>query len=167
MNKRGQIFLAAALILIILLMSFGVIYNSANAPKGNSRVGNLAKEIKYEALRTIDYGVKEGKNFEQISPLLNSVISNYSSLNSDLLIFGWFYSPSEGKESQFFYEKGASATVPTELNVTKSSDSKYLMIKWNEDYRNIYYNLSLNDKVYNFNVLIERGEKNEKVIAAE
>lgn len=167
MNKRGQIFLAAALILAILLLSFGVIYNSARASKSDRRIADLAKEIKYEGLKTIDYSVKEVKTYDQAKSLLDSLLSNYSGANPDLIIYGWFYSPSESRESEFFYDKGKASAPPDSLNSTKSSNSKYLIIRWNESDINIYYNLSLNNKAHNFNVLIERGEGNERIIAAQ
>ena len=167
MNKRGQIFLAAALIIAIILLSFGLVHNSAYSSKTDNRIKGLAKEIKYEGLRVIDYGVSQGASFAEISELLNQTMANYSSLNPDIVLFSWVYSPFEDEESKFFYNKGISESLPSEINVTKSPDLKYILIRWKDSHRNIYYNLSMNNRTYNFNVLVERGNNNEKIIAAE
>jgi len=83
------------------------------------------------------------------------------------VLFSWVYSPFEDEESKFFYNKGINESLPSEINVTKSPDLKYILIKWKDSHRNIYYNLSMNNRTYNFNVLVERGNNNEKIIAAE
>src|SRR3989338_1296219 len=167
MNKRGQIFLAGALILVIVLMGSGIVYNSARAVKGDLRVSELAKEIKYEGLRVIDFGESNEKTFEEKTDDVKAMLGEYAASNPDLTIFAWFYSPLEDEESNLFYEAGVEGTRPSSLDAEIESNRKYVKITWKDADRNIYYELDLNRDAFNFNVLIERDGKNERTVAAE
>lgn len=58
MKKRGQIFLLAALIMLAALISITIIYNSTSASRGDSKAKQLAKEIKYEGSRVLEYVIQ-------------------------------------------------------------------------------------------------------------
>ena len=56
MDKRGQFFLIAAVVIIGLIIGLSVVYNSVKAPKEDSQVYDLSKEIDYESAQVIDHG---------------------------------------------------------------------------------------------------------------
>jgi len=93
MNKRGQFFLIAALIIVAVLLSLGTIYNKARVQKSDSRVYDLSKELTYEGAKVIDSGYYSSLNKDQIGERLNAIISNSSTANKDsdiITIFGDF-----------------------------------------------------------------------------
>ncbi len=167
MNKRGQIFLTAALIIGLVIISIATVYNSAYSVNRSSKIVNTALEIKGEGLRTLDYGVAKGKNFEEIAGLIDQVLGNYSALNPDITILAWLYYPPEEKEMNFSYDNGKRADIPAALKIKKDESKSQMEVIWVGQDRNIYYDLSLNMKAYNFNVLVEKDGENERIIAAE
>jgi len=64
MNKKGEIFLIATLIILSILIGLGAVYTSTKAPKEDIKVYDLTNEITYEASRVIDNGVFTGANIE-------------------------------------------------------------------------------------------------------
>lgn len=85
MNKKGQFFLIASLIIISIVLGFGVIYNSASASKEDSKSERLANMIKYEAVKVIEYSYVKGQESE-ISGNLNLLLQKYAESNPDLEI---------------------------------------------------------------------------------
>lgn len=79
MNKKGQFFLIAALIIVGLILSLGTVYNVARVQNEDTRVSDLSKEISFEGAKVIDSGVYSGKTTEETRGYLNSLIGNYSS----------------------------------------------------------------------------------------
>lgn len=78
MNKRGQVFLIAALIIVGLLISLSRIYNESNARKEPEAFFDLAKEIGFETKRVLDYGVIN--NVSNVSDLASQLIGKYGEL---------------------------------------------------------------------------------------
>src|SRR3989344_2736787 len=56
MNKRGQFFLIAAVVIAGILIGLGAVYVSLSSQKEDRIVYDLTKEISYEASRVIDKG---------------------------------------------------------------------------------------------------------------
>ncbi len=62
MEKRGQMFLMAAVITIAILLGLGTLYARTRAPAEDITVRALAKEIKFELAQAIDYALANNKN---------------------------------------------------------------------------------------------------------
>jgi len=86
MDKRGQFFLIASLIIVTLLLSIGAVYNYATVQKEDTQVYDLSKELGYEGASVIDSGVYNSQQ-GSTSDYLNGLIGNYSASfpNSDFL----------------------------------------------------------------------------------
>tara|TARA_Y100000310_G_scaffold345677_1_gene468173 strand:+ start:4467 stop:5081 length:615 start_codon:yes stop_codon:yes gene_type:complete len=74
MNKRGQFFLLAAIIIVAIVISLALVYNRARAPEEDISIFDLSDEIDFEASQVIDSGVfniqdetKIGENIENIT----------------------------------------------------------------------------------------------------
>lgn len=83
MDKRGQFFLIAALVIVALLLSVGTMYNSARVQREDTKIGDVAKELNFEGARVIDSGVYSALNQSQIASYINSLAQNYSSVTTD------------------------------------------------------------------------------------
>lgn len=92
MDKRGQFFLIAALVIVGIIITLGAINISIRTPlEDNTAFYDLSREIDYESNKLIDYGVYESQSRTQINEKLASLVSNYAAINPDtemLLIYG-------------------------------------------------------------------------------
>ena len=92
MNKRGQFFLIAAVVIVGIIITLGTINISTKTSKNsNAAFYDLSKEINYESSRLIDYGVLNGQTFSTTNSSITSFVANYSVANPDtdmLLIYG-------------------------------------------------------------------------------
>lgn len=59
MNKRGQFYLIAAMLIIAIILGLNAVSNYLNQ-KSNVRLEDLRKELKIEAGHVLDYGVVSG-----------------------------------------------------------------------------------------------------------
>ena len=57
MERRGQVFLIAAIIVVGALVSISSIFNAARARSSNEQFYDLSREIKFETKRVLDYGI--------------------------------------------------------------------------------------------------------------
>lgn len=104
MNKRGQFFLIAALVIAGIIITLTTINISTRTSSTNTAIYDLSKEIDYESSSLIDYGVFEGDS-SVINAKLEALIANYSAANpytnitflygtkDSLTIFGGTYGP--------------------------------------------------------------------------
>lgn len=81
-NKRGQVFLIIALVVIGVVIGLSFTYTKTRAPQEETRVLDLSNEIYYEGAQVIDRGVYLNQP-EQIESKINELIGNYSQLNPD------------------------------------------------------------------------------------
>lgn len=85
MNKGGQFFLMAALIIAGVIIGLTSIVNYTHAPAERTQFYDLGKEIGFEARQVLDYGTYSGSDTEQ---LLETFIANYSSyISQDQVVF--------------------------------------------------------------------------------
>jgi hypothetical protein len=73
MEKRGQFFLIAALVIVGLLIGVGTVYNSINAPEEETRAVDVEKAIEFESLRIIS-----SVPSSQVQNNLDDLIMHYS-----------------------------------------------------------------------------------------
>lgn len=76
MNKRGQVFLMAALIIAGILISVVRISNQSTTLDEPEAFFDLSDEISFETKRVLDYGVINAE--PNISELASQLLSNYS-----------------------------------------------------------------------------------------
>lgn len=81
MNKRGQFFLIAAVIIISLFASLVVVHNQANAPKEDYLIYDLNREIAYESARNVDTSVYQNDPEAQLNAEIENLTSIYARLN--------------------------------------------------------------------------------------
>jgi hypothetical protein len=104
MNKKGQFFLIAALIIAGVILSIGIIQISTKASQSETtKVYDLSKEMNYESNQVIDYGVYKALPNDQKITNIEALVTYYSSANpSDTMVIfygnakeyrSWAYSP--------------------------------------------------------------------------
>ncbi|MEK6909159.1 MAG: hypothetical protein AABX23_03850 [Nanoarchaeota archaeon] len=77
MNKRGQVFLMAALIIVGIVISLVRISNQSTTRDKPEAFFDLGDEINFETKRVLDYGVVTSSNVSRLaSQLLNSYSEN-------------------------------------------------------------------------------------------
>lgn len=142
MKKKGQFYLAAALIIIVLILSFAGISNYIGK-RENVKIYDLKEELGIESSQVLDHGVYNEFNDSQINNLLGNFTETYSNYvetgldlyfvfgNSDQLVIAGFTDLVTGTIS---YNSGESSS--SSLTITKG--------------------------VYNA-TFIDRPEKNEKI----
>ncbi|MBI2452509.1 hypothetical protein HYV50_05570 [Candidatus Pacearchaeota archaeon] len=88
MEKRGQFFLIAALVIVGIVVGLSVVYNYAKFPEEDSTVYDLSKEIKFEGAQVMTSGVLENVPPEQILDRLKVIMGYYvnASTNTDFLV---------------------------------------------------------------------------------
>lgn len=75
-NKRGQFFLIAALIIIVIISGFAIVQVSTRTLPENTKIVNLQDELSFEGRSVIDNGVFDGSEAEN-SQKLQDLISFY------------------------------------------------------------------------------------------
>ena len=85
MEKRGQFFLIATVIIAGLLITLTTIYISTKTTKEDTAIYDLSKEINYESNQVIDLGVFKSEN---VSGYLNNLTAYYvaASSGTELLV---------------------------------------------------------------------------------
>ena len=71
MNKRGQFYLIAAIIIVIIISGFATITNYALTYPTPKAIDSMSSDIKEEGPRIIDYGIYSREN-------LNKVLNNFT-----------------------------------------------------------------------------------------
>jgi hypothetical protein len=89
MNKRGQFFLIAALVIVGIILGLSTVYVSTRAAlKTDNSVYDLSNEIDYESNSVLDYGIV--KNI-QVSGVLENLSNYYAATNPDkdlIIVYG-------------------------------------------------------------------------------
>lgn len=114
MQKRGQFYLIASIVIIGILISLTVVYNSVRTTTEDVSVYDLSDEISYEGARVIDQGIFYDTE-EQIQTNLETLAENYAKSNPDLdllLVYG------DGDAIQYTCD----TTGSVELGDTSSGD---------------------------------------------
>src|SRR3989344_3374059 len=81
MNKRGQFFLLAALVLVGLLIGLRTLYNSVDSREENFNLSDLSSEVKFESNQVIDNGVFIGETKDAIKNKVKDLFKIYAKLN--------------------------------------------------------------------------------------
>ena len=153
LEKRGQFFLIAALIIIAIIFSFGIIYNSAQVSSTNSvQVQSLAEEIQYESMQLVNSGVN--KNIPANVTALNilSLASSYSKLYPNYNITIGYLDSYSSIYGAAQFRNGISSSVPVSV-------SENITLTLN----NIPYSFTI-IKGYNVHIIVWAEGENERHI---
>lgn len=91
MEKRGQFYLIAALVIVGIIAGMVSIYNFAKTSDKQEKVYDLTSEIDYEASQVIDSGIFRNLTSYNLSTQLENLTDYYADANPDsdlLIIFG-------------------------------------------------------------------------------
>lgn len=80
MQKRGQFFLIAGLILVAIFAGFAAIYEKSRSPQEDVRIITLASEMKSELAYLTDYSLINNKN---LTILMENATQLYVNANPD------------------------------------------------------------------------------------
>lgn len=83
MQKRGQFYLVAALVIIAVIAGLATIYSSARAPKEDSSAFDLAEEINFEGSQILDSGSVNGLTSLQIGTKIETLGDYYAQTNKE------------------------------------------------------------------------------------
>lgn len=128
MQKRGQFYLIAALVIVGIIAGLAGVYNFAKVSENNAIVYDLTSEIDYEASQVIDNGIFFNETSQNLSIQLENLTDYYSSANlgSDLLVI-------YGNETMLafvFYNNSETGSIgvvfgDTTISFTQSETTKY------------------------------------------
>ncbi|PIN93783.1 hypothetical protein COU54_01990 [Candidatus Pacearchaeota archaeon CG10_big_fil_rev_8_21_14_0_10_31_24] len=91
MNKTGQFFLIAALIISGIIIGFGTIYNTSQVEQSDAQVLEFTEELHSELQQVQDTGTFKGKSDEEIQQEMDTLLEYYQKQNPDsefVIIFG-------------------------------------------------------------------------------
>jgi hypothetical protein len=102
MNKRGQFYLVAALVIILIMLGVTEIYNKVTSTNESDKAESLVREIGFEASKIIDNGAFLSLPKSNITANLNSTLEIYALNNPDTEIAFVYGNSSEIKFTQGF-----------------------------------------------------------------
>lgn len=79
MNKRGQFFLIAAVVVIGVLLGMSVIYNTTNAPREDTKIYDLSEKFYHEGSQVIDFNIIKQQNDSDLQNYLRRLVDDSSS----------------------------------------------------------------------------------------
>ena len=120
MNKRGQFFLIAALIIVSILFGLGTIYNSAVSAESPD-VSNLAKEIKYEIIQKVDSSVILGLEKAEIYSNIEEIAEIYGASTSNAIIVlygikGDFHTLAHNTQDPISFQENENQDIALDLH---------------------------------------------------
>lgn len=98
MNKRGQFFIIAAIIIVAVLASISSVATQARTGEPNARLYDLSSEIAFESRRVLDYGVYTGNNPQEL--LANFLRQYIDTVNLEQAVF--IYGNQESLQARSF-----------------------------------------------------------------
>jgi len=174
MQKRGQFFLIAALIVIAAIVGFQTVYTSVSIENTDVQTYDLSREIDFEGKQVVQNGVFFGSDSVQIESKVKELTDIYASAHPDsefLFIYGdeteVVALSYELKDSTFEVSTGGSGAGVVSLRTIAKQDrlspgtTGKIKVKINEE---ADYDFNLK-KGNNFFLIISRERNDEKTIA--
>ncbi len=148
MKKRGQFYLIATLVIILIMMGFAQIYTLARAPAKDAIIDNLADEIYYETTQLINNRAFNGNTKSEIASEINGFIGYYSNRYNDVDI-------------TIVYGNETLAYIINNTEVTNVVPNAGIV---NVNLKGLEYDVDINEKSLYVLILRERGEERGVVI---
>mgnify|MGYP001318495274 CR=1 FL=1 len=141
--KRGQFYLLATIILIIIIAGFAGIVNFSQK-KTNINFSYIKDEIEIESEKVLDYALNNNKTISDILTNFTKIYSTYSDADNLYFLFG-------NKDSMTFagYKKLDSGSVF--INIQNASQEIILN-------KNVYFSQSFSEPKTNMTITIEQAE---------
>jgi len=118
MDKKGQVYIIAALIIVILIVGLGTIYNYAKAPEKETYVYDLSKEIDFESSKVIEQGtITPDTNIQE---KVKEIIDHYQETivpRTRTELIAVLVGPSTGYDAKAYYYR------PVESSIEVAADS--------------------------------------------
>lgn len=176
MNKRGQFFLIAALVLIAIFVGLGAIYTSSKVSTEDFTVYDLSKEINFESSQVVNTGVLTGLSSTEIINRIKTLSEVYSESNQEsdfLLVYG-----NETELNAFYYnntetgEIGLSTGAETSPQITLQAREVTIIREQNQNSLRV---LLPNDINYDFNItsgqafyiIIKKERGDEQIVSLQ
>lgn len=121
LNKRGQFFLIAALVIVGIMFGLVTVYNVATTSKEDTTVYDLSDEINFEAAQVIDNKIFDST--QDLNSNLQNITDFYSDTNpqSDFLVL---YGDEDGLTAIFY-----NSTESGSINIAFGGDTTGTDIK--------------------------------------
>ena len=178
MDKKGQFFLIATVIIVGLIITVSTIYISTKTTKEDTTIYDLSKEINYESNQVLIHGVQKS---EDISGYLDNLTAYYAATSpgTDILVV----SGNEDKMSAMFYGEDPTGIVgvgtgtgvtsgeklytPTSSPLYASVDKQERNIRvWLNEQRSEYADFELKPGE-NFYLILQKQRGDETLVARE
>jgi len=179
MNKKGQFFLIAAVIISIIIISLGTIYIATKTVPGSGKqVYDLSREIEFESNKLIDHGVFNALTQEQKTESLTNLMDYYAKTNPDtdlIMIYGdesgtitkaLFYQERSSGSFSIGQAKTTITTIePIDISndITLKLDENKILVNLNADTQ-IEFDLEPGE---NFFIVLAKQIGDEKIVSAE
>jgi len=171
MNKRGQFYLIAAMILIGVVFGFYATRNYISSVDEGDKIYDISNEIKEEGSRVIDYGIYNDE--DKISEFMKEVSEDYLDEKAQDITF--VYGDKDNLKIKRFEEKiyATSSIAGININAKKKIDCSVDDCKIDPVLaRTENIKVTLDDKNYEFDlksgeyfyIIIEKEDGNEKYI---
>lgn len=170
-NKRGQFYLIAALIIIVILGSFATLFFS-NQKDYSSNIYDLREELNIESEKVLDYGTYNSYNSKKITKLLENFSANYADYKGQgkslIFVYG-----NEKEIYQLTYDEANRGTVGLgdriKLDIKGKKENKE-RLKINEKSVKVKFSDNLTREVQisegeNFYFILSEKKENETYIA--
>lgn len=175
MNKKGQFFLIAALVIVAVLVGLGTVYTSVKTQKEDSSVYDLSEEINQEASLVLDNGVFFARSPAQISQSVENLTNFYAASNPGsnlVVVYG-----DRNSLSIIYYNN----TDTGQVGVSSGGTNARLEVKARNVQKGTLYGENnvtvtlLDDVKYSFNltsgqnfyIVIKKERENEKIIVEQ
>jgi len=109
MNKRGQFFLVAALVIVGIIIGLATVYNTTTTSREDITVYDLADEVNYEGARVLESGTFNDLNNIEIEGNIEDLIEFYSETNQNHEFYGIY--GDEEDLTLIFYETSDTGSV--------------------------------------------------------
>jgi hypothetical protein len=134
MNKKGQFYLIAALVIILLMLGLTDIYNETSYTDESNRAENLVREISFEANQIIDNGVFKGDPIANISSRLNYTLYLYSLKNPDTELAFIYCNKTNSYLDEYYSLTDTNQRILKTLNIVSNMNTIRITLDANDTY---------------------------------
>jgi len=177
MEKKGQFYLIAAIIIVMIIVSLSTITNYITVSKKPEKFYDLSKELSEESSRVVEYGVyNEEDTAELIANFTRDYFVGYAAEKTDSTELVFIYGR-EGDISATVYKKESSGGISITYGsstITVPAGKKFIISSFGSG-SGTEIEVELLGKDYNFNLnqgenfffVIAKGSGEEKYVATE
>jgi len=137
MNKRGQFYLIAAVVIAGLIVGMGMNYTSINGSSNDDSTDKILLQIQSEASQVIDNAVFNGLSNSERNANLDLLLGAYSQNNPDtefVLIFGSKEEIQAETEYNKYYSLVGNERVVSSAGLSFSGDKSTVSLSEDEKY---------------------------------